>query len=373
MYVAQSYEGCADTVLQDVYVYQVPVAQFTVNPTSQTFPEATVNLQDLSNADEVSYTWNLGDGTVSNNINLKEHTYSTWGNYTISLSLENSGCLSNFSQLAVILPPVPIADFTGGGTGCTPMSVSFTNNSLYADSYLWDFGDGGQSNLENPTYVYYTQGYYNVSLTAYGPGGQNTVIHFDSVHAFPQAFAFFTVSTEIVYIPNDPVTFFNLSENSTDVYWDFGDGFTSTDENPIHYYTEEGIYSVILTANNEFNCPGTYTGEEVVTAIAGGEIIFPNAFTPNLNGSNGGVYDPNDPSINLNDVFHPAFSGVEEYQMWIYNRWGELLFETNDIFIGWDGYYKGELSQQDVYVWKVKATTLQGTVINDAGDVTLIR
>ncbi|RLD27557.1 MAG: hypothetical protein DRI54_00885 [Bacteroidetes bacterium] len=373
VYVARGYEGCSDTIYQDVYVYQVPEAQFTANPASQVFPDATVNILDLTTADDVSYTWDLGDGTVSNDPDLNEHTYTTWGTYTISLFVENAGCTSSFSQPVIIVPPAPIADFTGGGTGCTPMSVSFTNNSLYADSYLWDFGDGGQSNLENPTYVYYTMGYYNVSLTAFGPGGQNTVIHIDSVHAFPQAFAFFTASTDIVYIPNDPVTYFNLSENSTDLLWDFGDGFTSTEENPIHFYIDEGLYTVSLTANNEFNCPDTYTVENIVEAVASGEVIFPNAFTPNPNGSNGGVYDPNDPSQNLNDVFHPLFSGVEEYQMWIYNRWGELLFESNDILIGWDGYYKGELSQQDVYVWKVKATTSQGTVINDAGDVTLIR
>lgn len=373
IYVAQGYEGCSDTIYQDVYVLQVPDAQFTANPASQTFPDATVSILDLSTADVVVYTWDLGDGTISNDPQLSEHTYATWGTYTITLNLDNQGCTSSFSQPIIITPPVPIADFTGGGTGCTPMSVSFTNNSLYADSYLWDFGDGGQSNLENPTYVYYEMGYYNVSLTAFGPGGQNTVIHIDSVHAFPQAFAFFTASTDIVYIPNDPVTYFNLSENYTDLFWDFGDGFTSTDENPIHYYIEEGLYTVSLSANNEFNCPDTYTVENIVEAVASGEIVFPNAFTPNPNGSNGGVYDPNDPSQNLNDVFHPLFSGVEEYQMWIYNRWGELLFESNDILIGWDGYYKGRLSQQDVYVWKVKATTAQGTVINDAGDVTLIR
>ena len=373
IYVAQGYEGCSDTIYQDVYVYQVPDAQFTANPASQIYPDATVNILDLSTADIVSYTWDLGDSTVSNDSQLSEHTYATWGKYTITLYLDNKGCASSFSQPIIITPPVPIADFTGGGTGCTPMSVSFTNNSLYADSYLWDFGDGGQSNLENPTYVYYEMGYYNVSLTAFGPGGQNTVIHIDSVHAFPQAFAFFTASTDIVYIPNDPVTYFNLSENFTELFWDFGDGFTSTDENPIHYYIEEGLYTVSLSANNEFNCPDTYTAENIVEAIASGEIVFPNAFTPNPNGSNGGVYDPNDPSQNLNDVFHPFYSGVEEYQMWIYSRWGELLFESNDILIGWDGYYKGELSQQDVYVWKVKATTAQGTVINDAGDVTLIR
>jgi gliding motility-associated-like protein len=176
-----------------------------------------------------------------------------------------------------------------------------------------------------------------------------------------------------VFIPNDPVTFFNLSENATEFNWDFGDGFVSDEINPIHYYIEVGTFSVSLTANNEFNCPDTYLVEDIVSAVASGEVIFPNAFTPSPNGSNGGAYNPNDPSENLNDVFHPIFSGIEKYQLWIFNRWGELIFESNDILIGWDGYYKGELSKQDVYVWKVEATTSQGTVINNAGDVTLIR
>jgi len=373
IYIAKGYEGCSDTLNQDVYVFQVPEAQFTANPASQTFPDSTVSILDLSNSGDVNYTWDLGDGTISNDPDLDEHSYTTWGNYTISLKLENQGCSSEFEQPVVIIAPIPVADFTGGGTGCVPMVVSFVNNSLYADSYLWDFGDGGQSNLENPTYTYFTAGSYNVSLTAFGPGGQNTVIHIDSVEAFPQAFAFFTASTDLVFIPNDPVTFFNLSENASDYNWDFGDGFFSSEENPIHYYIEEGTFTVTLSVNNEYNCPDTYIVEDIVSATASGEVLFPNAFTPNPNGANGGVYDPNDPSQNLNDVFHPVFSGIEDYQLWIYNRWGELVFESNDILIGWDGYFKGELSKQDVYVWKVNATTSNGTVINEAGDVTLIR
>jgi len=372
-YIARGYAGCADTIYQDVYVFQVPEAQFTANPVTQTFPNATVNITDLSNAGNVNYTWNLGDSTFSNDPNLTEHTYSTWGNYTISLLLENEGCNSEFEQPVVVLPPIPIADFIGSGTGCTPLTISFTNTSLYANTYLWDFGDGGQSNLENPTYVYFDEGVFNVSLTAFGPGGQSTVIHIDSVEAFPQSFALFTASTDLVFIPNDPVTFFNLSENENTYQWEFGDETTSTDENPVHFYTEEGTFTVTLTVNNQYNCPDTYSIENVVTAEASGEIIFPNAFTPNPNGSNGGAYNPNDPSENLNDVFHPIFSGIENYQLWIYNRWGEIIFKSNDILIGWDGYFKGRLSEQDVYVWKVKATTAHGSVINEAGDVTLIR
>jgi gliding motility-associated-like protein len=372
-YIARGYEGCADTLYQDMYVLQQPEAIFTATPSNQTYPDATVSIIDLSNSGNVTYTWTLGDGETSNNPNLTEYTYGTWGLYTITLNLDNGACSSSAEQIIQIAAPVPIADFIGSGEGCEPFVVNFTNLSSFADSYVWDFGDGGQSNLENPTYTYYNAGEYTVSLTAIGEGGQNTVQHIDSIIIHPQAFAYFTPSQTTVYIPNDPVTYFNLSQNATSYQWDFGDGLTSTQENPVHFYTEIGNFTVTLTAINEYNCPNTYIAENLVFATASGTIEFPNAFTPNPTGPNGGYYDPNDPSANMNDVFHPNFSGIEEYQLLIYNRWGELIFESLDILIGWDGYYKGKLSQQDVYVWKVNARTVQGTYINQVGDVTLIR
>lgn len=372
-YIARGYEGCADTLYQDMYVLMEPQAIFTATPTNQTYPDATVSIIDLSNPGIASYSWTFGDGEISNDPNLTEYTYDTWGIYTITLTLNNGDCGTSAEQIIQIAAPEPIADFIGSGEGCEPMVVHFTNLSLYASSYVWDFGDGGQSNLENPTYTYYNAGEYTVSLTAIGEGGENTVQHIDSILVRPQAFAYFTPSKTTVYIPNDPITFFNISQNATTYQWDFGDGLTSVEENPVHYYTEMGNFTVTLTANNEYNCPNIYMSENLVFATASGTVEFPNAFTPNPNGSNGGHYDPNNPGANLNDVFHPKASGVEEYQLLIFNRWGELIFESIDIDIGWDGYYKGKLAQQDVYVWKVRARTIQGTIINDAGDVTLIR
>lgn len=373
VYVAQGYEGCADTLYQDMYVLQEPEAIFTATPVNQTYPDATINLIDLSNSGNAVYNWSFGDGNVSADPLLNEYTYDTWGIYTITLTLDNGACSSSAEQLIQIAAPVPIADFIGSGEGCEPLVVHFTNLSQFASSYLWDFGDGGQSNIENPTYSYYTAGTYVVSLTAIGEGGEHTVQHIDSVVVFPNAFAFFTPSTTTVYIPNDPVTFFNLSQNSNSFEWDFGDGLTSVEENPIHFYSEMGTFTVTLSANNEFNCPSTYTSENLVFATASGTIEFPNAFVPNPNGSNGGHFDPSDPTNSGNNVFHPNFSGVEEYHLLIFNRWGELIFESHDVYVGWDGYYKGKLVQQDVYVWKVNARTIQGTIINEAGDVTLIR
>ena len=112
-----------------------------------------------------------------------------------------------------------------------------------------------------------------------------------------------------------------------------------------------------MIATTEFNCPDTHIVESAVIAKLGGEIEFPNAFTPDPNGPSGGYYDPNSFS---NDVFFPIFEGVEDYHLMIFNRWGELIFESFDINIGWDGYYRGELAQSDVYVWKVRARFTNG-------------
>ncbi|MCX7861935.1 MAG: gliding motility-associated C-terminal domain-containing protein [Bacteroidales bacterium] len=163
---------------------------------------------------------------------------------------------------------------------------------------------------------------------------------------------------------------FNLSQHASTFLWNFGDGCTSTETNPKHYYTHEGEYHIQLIANNEYQCPDTFTIYRAVVAKSEGKIEFPSAFTPNPNGPNGGYYNPNDYN---NDVFHPVFVGVEKYKLSIFNRWGELIFESEDPNIGWDGYYRGELCKQDVYVWKVSGKFVNGENFFKAGDVTLLR
>jgi gliding motility-associated-like protein len=138
---------------------------------------------------------------------------------------------------------------------------------------------------------------------------------------------------------------------------------------PYHEYTEIGVYNIKLRAENEFGCADSLEKQDYVQVIGKGKIIFPNAFTPSLTGSTGGKYNPQ--SIE-NDVFYPYHEGVKEYQLEIYNRWGELIFESNDVNIGWDGYYKNKLVKQDVYVYKVKAMFYNGKTIVKAGDITLL-
>jgi hypothetical protein len=97
---------------------------------------------------------------------------------------------------------------------------------------------------------------------------------------------------------------------------------------------------------------------------------FPNAFTPNTDGQNDGKYTTPD---TRNDVFHPSWEGVVEYKLEIYDRWGEKLFESSDVTVGWNGYYKGKLCKTDVYIWKAKGKYTDGSTFDKAGNLTLLR
>lgn len=374
-FIARSLWGCADTLQFEVPVFGQPEANFLAAPAVQQFPNATVDLINLSAANATSgYTWSWGDGNTvfSNDPNDPvEYTYDTWGEFNIVLQVGNDLCNDTASQVVRIDPPLPIASFEGEGEGCMPLVVSFTNTSTYGVTYEWNFGDGGSSFEENPTHVYYQAGTYNVTLTVTGPGGQVDVAAVPgAVTVHPRAEAFFTVNPPVIQVP-DQVFFLNLSNNASIYEWDFGDGNMSNAVSPHHFYETLGWHSVTLVANNIYNCPDTFSIEQAVRGDIDSQIAIPNAFTPSTSGPSGGWWDIDD--MFNNDIFFPQYKGVEEFQMQIFNRWGELLFESNNVRQGWDGYYRGHLCQQDVYVWRVKVKFLDGGELTDMGDVTLIR
>lgn len=363
--------GCTSVSTQQVQVYPTPTAAFQATPFTQQFPDATVTLNNTSSPGNWQYAWNFGDGAGSTLQLPGSHTYATWGNYTITLVVSVGFCSDTATQDVVIVPPLPTANFIGQGVGCAPLTVSFTNTSWQANSYQWHFGDGGMSTADNPTYIYNQPGTYTVSLIATGINGTNsTLIKVDSVVVHPRANAFFVLQPEEVVAPSQPLFTYNLSSNATDFAWDFGDGNGSDQFNPVHYYTEAGTFDVELIANNQWNCPDTFRIESAVTAKVAGDLAFPNAFTPSNSGSSGGVYDPRSYT---NDVFFPIYEGVEAYKLEIFNRWGELLFVSDDVRIGWDGYYRDRPAKQDVYVWKAYAKFSDGRETVLKGDVTLLR
>ncbi len=366
---ATSAFGCTDVFSRNITIYPKPIASFVATPMVQSFPLTVVNITNTTSG-TWDYNWSFGNNSFSSVQNPPVIDYINIGDYTIQLIISNSYCADTVSHLVQILPPPPISSFSGSQAGCSPVSVAFVNESEYGTDYLWDFGDGNTSVQQDPVYTYFFPGVYSVTLTVNGISGTDTKIISNAVEVYPNAIANFDYQPIKVSSTGDKTFFYNQSANATLFDWSFGDGNYSNDENPIYQYSEVGDYPITLIANNEFNCPDTLTHFTYIKVEASGELTFPNAFVPSSGGPTGGMYEQ---GVVDNSIFHPISHGVDTYHLVIFNRWGELVFETFDVNQGWDGYYRGELSAQDVYAWKVDVILVSGEEKMFTGDLTLLR
>jgi PKD repeat protein len=252
--------------------------------------------------------------------------------------------------------------------GCLPLSVSFTVADGEGDSYRWSFGDGGYSSEKDPEWLFDEEGEYEVTLKVF-QGDEVTASFSSSITVYPKPVARFEIMPEEAIIPDDMITFLNYSTGAMAYHWSFGDGRGSELFEPTHLYDRYGNYDVTLVALSEFGCSDSLTLYNAFTESSY-SIEFPNAFIPNQSGESGGYYT-NSPS-EADKVFYPVYNGVASYQMRIYNRQGMLLFESNDLSIGWDGYYRSHICDPGVYIWKVRGTFINGEPFTRMGDVTLI-
>jgi PKD repeat protein len=228
-----------------------PVAGFTGTPTSGSVP-LTVQFTDTSTNSPTSWSWDFGDGNTSTAQN-PANTYSTAGNYTVSLTATNTAGSNTATQTGYItVSDIPLASFYGSETsGTAPFTVEFTDTSTNSPtSWSWDFGDGNTSTAQNPANTYSTAGNYTVSLTATNTAGSNTATQTGYITVSDVPLASFYASETSGTAPFT-VEFTDTSTNSpTSWSWDFGDDETSAEQNPSHTYTNPGTYSVSLTAEN---------------------------------------------------------------------------------------------------------------------------
>lgn len=348
---------------------------FTATPLTQSLPNSTVTINNTTTTGPWQYQWDFGDGSpTSANLNVNSHTYATYGTYVIALTVTNNVCVERATQTITIQAIPPVVDFSfNPPVGCVPLKVTFTNLSRYADplTYRWDFGDGSTSREANPTHVYSRADKYSVTLTASNVTGQIvSETKQRIIEVFPKPRANFDVKPRLINIPGGILYTSNLSFDATSFLWDFGDGGTSTEVRPEYRYTQEGLFTIRLIASNSFGCADTTALENVVRTKKNGQVLIPNAFSPNLSGAPGAGGPSSD---GKNDTFLPLMRGVTDFELLIYNRWGELLFESKEATRGWDGCYNGKLCPQDVYVYKLTAKLEDGETIVRVGDVNLIR
>ena len=365
----ESFFGCISETTLPVVVYPTPVPAFTAVPASQVFPDATVTFTNNTNAGNWTWQWDFDDGHTSADMS-PVHTYAAPGDFNVSLTVSNGICTEDVVHTVRVLPAPPIADFDSIPSGCQPWRISVNNTSLYATTYYWDFGDGHTSNAINPEYTYMQPGTYQVTLTVTGPGGHDSKSQI--VHVYPSPRAYFDVSPTKVYVNDEQIRLFNLTEGGDTFIWEFGDGDTSHLREPFHRYTTEGIYDITLHAYSANGCYDTYVMSPAVTVEPFGDLIFATVFKPNLDGPIEIDELPHSGDAMDQFFFPPIRETVLEYHMQIFNRWGTLIFETYEINKPWNGYYKGKLCQQGVYVWLVEGKYANGRPFKKAGDITLL-
>ncbi len=215
----------------------------------------TVNFIDTSIGDYEYWHWDFGDGTSSHEQN-PSHTYfleGNSGNYNVTLIVANTAGhdVKTVINCVRVIPDIPpIASFTGNPTtGMIPLTVTFTDTSYYdPTSWHWDFGDGTSSTIQNPTHEYNSVGEFNVTLTAINSFGQDNAtypLYIKTLKAPEISFTGYPTSGKIPLT----VTFTgNSTHAATSWHWDFGDGTSSTIQNPSHEYVSAGDHDVTLTA-----------------------------------------------------------------------------------------------------------------------------
>lgn len=251
--------------------------------------------------------------------------------------------------------------------GCMPLKVEFSEINDHENAkYVWNFGDKDQNNLsysENPSHVYKDAGLFSVKLSLTSEQGCTSVLKIDDyISVFPIPEAKFEVSSEIVSVAKPLVDFFNYSKGADEYVWAFGDEDTSYLANPTHNFPvyPTGEYTVFLICNTLKGCSDT--AKRKIRIENEHSFYAPNAFTPN-----------NDA---VNDNFKVFSNGIDKrnFKLYIIDRWGNYIFETNDINNAWNGRMKnGDYVKSGLYNWYVKYLDESGGSHEKSGVVKVIR
>ena len=331
-----SLTAAADFTCPDVATAEVEI-QFLLEPTFTTpdpncFDDHFFAFSGTASSDENTvYEWDFGGATVLANTAEEQVTgliYEEAGTYDVSLTASVpglTGCVQTFTAPVTVIAE-PAIDFQAGPwTGCPPHSVSFTNMSTTetATTYTWDFGDGSTSNAVSTSHMYMSPGVYPITLTMETGGYCVRTLEMNgpqAVEILPIPVAAIDVTPNELDILNPVVWVEYLGDQNVDCYYSFGDGGGIEGCNGQYIYNDGGTFTITQTVVNEFGCTNTAEGQ---VSVSGSVFYAPTAFTPDGDG--------------LNDVWLPVVRGVSNYALRITNRWGELVFETNDPEEPWLG------------------------------------
>ncbi len=349
--------GCSSTATVNVSQPTALTVAATATATSCGQNNGTASV--TANGGTGSYNYSWSNGAIQSTINNLQSAI-----YTVTITDVN-GC-SNTATCAVGASTKPVASFSmSDSAACGQVCVTFTNTSSNASSQAWTFGDGGTSNSLSPKHCYSAPGNYTVTLVvADNSGCTATITKTNAVNVFPNPVADFVANPWSTTMLNPLVNFTDQSNGAISWEWNFfDDNSGSSIQNPSHTYRDTGCFNASLKIMNQYGCSDSIAKPVCVR----GEYTFyaPNAFTPS---------HPD----GLNDKFFPKGTGIDEghFEFMIFDRWGNLIWETTVWGEGWDGRANGgaDIAQMDVYVWKARTRELySGREHKYIGHVSLVR
>lgn len=357
--------GCKDTITQQIEIYPLPVVDFSANEVCLDFftefnNQSTINIGTGIAASFIeNWTWNFADGNSSSLPN-PTHTYGADGVYDVELMVEsNHGCISSIVK-PVIVYPKPIVSFTGTDiSGCSPIcplihSTSTVNQPSHIIDYTWNFGDGtsmsgSQISIEDCFYNNSSSTlWYDVELiVTTDKGCTDSHIENNFIEVFHNPVADFYYTPDTITVMNPEVNLINTSSKADYYQWtsSYQGFYQGGQTSPVVELPQTpGSYEFSLFA---------YTNEGCMDSISKvfrmlDEVIFyvPNTFTPDAD--------------HVNEIFKPTFSSGYNpytYSLKIFNRWGELVFESFDVDVGWDGTFNTRNAVRVIdgtYIWTIE-------------------
>lgn len=318
----------------------------------------TIGSQASGGAGTYTYSWNSGQ------ILTPGSTVYPAQDTTFTVTVTDACGTTATDQVTVLVRPAPEVAFTPQEiAGCSPVVVNFLDGSTTpaGSTYAWNLGDGSTSSETSPIHTYTEPGTYSVSLLIETPDGcidYLNVSNLVTVHPYPVAG--FSASADTVSLVNANVSFENTSSGASWYAWDFGDGSpVEHGSSAAHNYADTGTYQIQLIVMNPAGCLDTIFG--TIRVEQDFAIYIPNAFTPNKDG--------------VNDGFLPLGVGWTDFEMWIMDRWGLVIFHSTSPETPWNGSYQNneQPCQQDVYEYIVSVKDFRGKGHRYVGHVTLVR
>lgn len=319
-------------------------------------------------AEGTTFLWDFGGSSTPMDANIESPSdivFTAAGPQTVTYTVFYDVCETSHTEEVFVFAEPSIMFTVPDELKCAPYKAQFTDLSFANTEifYDWDFGDGSEGSSEqHPVHIYDEVGVYDVTLTIWTDSGcidTLTLVRENLIEIFPSPTSAFSVSPEVQDEYHADFFFTDMSIDGVKQWFYFDDGSFSTETEVWHNYDDPGVYYPYQIVENEFGCRDR--SYQMITVIPVLPVIVPNAFTPDGN--------------SVNNIFKPIFYESQVFELFIYDRWGELIYSAHEMDAYWDGAHSsGQLAQDGVYIWRIIYTEFDtGLPVEIQGHVVLLK